>query len=226
MILIDKIKMLRYRVFYLLIKRRRKDLVRIGRECAWTIHPNLNESSKVLCAGAGHDISFELELASRFHCQMHLLDPSPTGKATWAKTESTAGSNIMFHPIALSGEDGSLSLGLPADSLEGSFRSLPACPINCIQVPARSPASLMNEWGWNSIDLLKMDIEGAEFAVLDSLLRSGLKVNQICVEFHHGRDFATTGKDSRKAILDLIRREYALVHHIHWDHTFVHKALL
>lgn len=224
--LIDKLKMLRYRAFYSLIERRRCDLVTLGGECSWTMLPNLSADSRVLCAGAGHDISFELELASRFHCQIHLLDPSPTGKATWTKNKAAAGSKILFHPIALSGVDGNLSLGPPADEVEGSFRSLPKSAMNCISVPARSAPSLMEEWGWDSIDLLKMDIEGGEFAVLDSLRDAEIRVGQICVEFHHGRDFATTGKDSRKAILNLLRQGYRLVHHIHWDHTFVQKSLL
>jgi hypothetical protein len=34
-------------------------------------------------------------------------------------------------------------------------------------------------------DLIKMDIEGAEYAVLADLLRSGFRPRQILVEFHH-----------------------------------------
>ena len=34
-------------------------------------------------------------------------------------------------------------------------------------------------------DLVKLDIEGAEYAVLPDLLVSGLRPRQILVEFHH-----------------------------------------
>ena len=38
-----------------------------------------------------------------------------------------------------------------------------------------------------NLDLLKMDIEGAEYAVLDDMLQSGILPDQLLVEFHHGK---------------------------------------
>jgi hypothetical protein len=43
----------------------------------------------------------------------------------------------------------------------------------------------MRELGHTAIDVLKMDIEGAEYEVLDDLLQQRLPVRQILVEFHH-----------------------------------------
>jgi hypothetical protein len=35
------------------------------------------------------------------------------------------------------------------------------------------------------IDILKMDIEGAEYSALKNMMNSGINISQICVEFHH-----------------------------------------
>ena len=39
--------------------------------------------------------------------------------------------------------------------------------------------------GHTKIDLLKIDIEGMEYLVIEDFLSSGVQVDQICVEFHH-----------------------------------------
>lgn len=43
----------------------------------------------------------------------------------------------------------------------------------------------MTKLGHHSIDIFKIDIEGAEYGVLSSLLASSLRPAQILVEFHH-----------------------------------------
>ena len=56
--------------------------------------------------------------------------------------------------------------------------------------------------GHNKIDIIKMDIEGAEYEILDSILDSSIKVDQFLIEFHER--FSVDGKDkSIKAIKKL-----------------------
>jgi hypothetical protein len=43
----------------------------------------------------------------------------------------------------------------------------------------------MSTLGHRSIDVLKMDIEGAEYDVISDLLSSRVQVDQLLVEFHH-----------------------------------------
>jgi hypothetical protein len=37
----------------------------------------------------------------------------------------------------------------------------------------------------NYIDLLKMDIEGAEYEVLEDIINAGIPIKQLLIEFHH-----------------------------------------
>lgn len=223
---LEKIKLLRYHAFYKIIQRKYHGLAKFGEECSWAIQPSLDAKSRVLCAGAGHDISFELDLCRKFDCEVHLLDPSPTGLTTWEREKVYASDKIHYWPVALSTLDGKLFLGEPADLSEGSFRSKPTSLQDGIEVPARSISSIMQELQWDGIDLLKMDIEGGEFEVLESIHSKAIPVKQICVEFHHGSAFSTTAADSRSAILKMLKHNYRLVHHIHWDHTFIRKDYL
>ena len=47
------------------------------------------------------------------------------------------------------------------------------------------------------IDVLKMDIEGAEYGVIDDLVRERIPVQQLLVEFHHRLSCVGTGKTKR-----------------------------
>ena len=43
----------------------------------------------------------------------------------------------------------------------------------------------MNELGHDQIDILKMDIEGAEYEVVEDIRKSEIRPRQILIEFHH-----------------------------------------
>jgi hypothetical protein len=59
------------------------------------------------------------------------------------------------------------------------------------------------------IDVLKMDIEGAEYEVLDEILDRGLAVQQILVELHHR--FPEMGIDrTRRAIRSVSAAGYRI----------------
>jgi hypothetical protein len=54
-----------------------------------------------------------------------------------------------------------------------------------IELPVHRLATILGMLGHSQIDLLKMDIEGAEYGVLADLLAGPVAVKQLLVEFHH-----------------------------------------
>jgi hypothetical protein len=44
---------------------------------------------------------------------------------------------------------------------------------------------VINELGHDRIDLLKMDVEGAEYEIIEDMRKSGIRPRQVLVEFHH-----------------------------------------
>ena len=70
-------------------------------------------------------------------------------------------------------------------------------------MPAYSLSTIAEKLGYQHIDLLKMDIEGAEYEVLDGLLASPIKPTQLLVEFHHR--FADIGLEKTADIIKRLR---------------------
>ena len=72
-----------------------------------------------------------------------------------------------------------------------------------ISVPVKKLATIMDELGHDRIDILKMDIEGAEYDVIDDIAHSSIRPQQILVEFHHR--FPGVGIAKTKKAIDRIR---------------------
>jgi len=172
----------------------------------------------VYSAGVGRDISFEKALVSRFGVDIELFDPSPTGIETMSLEENKV-PNIHFFPIGLAAKRMEREFTPPQDKSEGSYRRKIAGDGGVV-FPCADLRHLMRERGHLRIDLLKMDIEGFEYEIIEDVLRNSIDIRQICVEFHHF--FENIGVlDTARAILDLIRSGYSLIYKTRFDYTFL-----
>ncbi len=223
--LFRQLKDLRYRIFYGLLLRR-VELVTLcapGSICPWTICPTaLNSKSVVYSGGVGSDISFEHELVKRFGCHIVLCDPSPTGQKTMALPENQL-PQFHYFPLGLAGCSGKLSLSPPVDPQGDSwFSSREGSAL--LEVPCMDLKSLMKQNGHDHIDLLKLDIEGCEYEVIDHLLKYRLAIQQLSVEFHHGTLPAIRRSQTIRTILRLVSSGYRLVDQTGANHTFLHDT--
>jgi FkbM family methyltransferase len=55
-----------------------------------------------------------------------------------------------------------------------------------VKAPVRTVSSLMSMLGHDAIDMLKMDVEGCEYAVISELAGTRLRPGQMLIEFHQG----------------------------------------
>ena len=151
----------------------------------------LDEASICYCAGVGLDVTFDLALIDRIGCTVHAFDPTPRARA-FAEEVAAGEPRFRYAPVGLWGEDAQLRFYAPADPAHVSHSILNLQQTeNYFEAPCRSVASLMAERGHERIDLLKLDIEGAEYEVLDALLAQGIRPGLLCVEFdelHHPVD--------------------------------------
>jgi FkbM family methyltransferase len=215
-------KSLRHRAFYRLLRVTESDLVTLGAGCPWTICPRgLGESSIVYSAGVGGDVSFERALVEKFGCEVWLLDPSRVGIETMKRKENRH-ARMRFAPLALVG--GGERREARARVAPDGYVSAAAAAADTGIVPAISLDRLMRLNGHSRIDLLKMDIEGFEYGVLEQILRDRIPVGQICVELHQRPHFAVPKFKKVEAILRLRQRGFALVHQSGYDHTFLNTA--
>jgi FkbM family methyltransferase len=196
----------------------------IGEGSTWCIDTSLlAPGAFVISGGAGKDISFELALARRWGCRILLFDPSPTGIAT-ADAPTNHDPHLTFYPKGLAGRSGDMTFAAPQNPDEGSFTASTIGPaatrFSCVAV-----SDVLRHHGCKEAALLKLDIEGFEYEVLDDLLkRCGPVFGQIAVEFHHflpGVSWLST----IKCINALWRAGYKLVHKKQCDYLFMRKDL-
>ncbi|MEP6891832.1 MAG: FkbM family methyltransferase, partial [Nitrospirota bacterium] len=183
----------------------------------WIIPINAGLTADSMCysAGAGEDISFDRALVERFHCQVRVIDPTPRAIQHFTNLEKAVMSGqrcsvnnsaenyysvtaedfrrIRFVPVGLADKDTELKFYLPKNpayvscstvnlqKTEGYFTA------RCFRV-----SSLMQQLGDTSIDLLKMDIEGAEYTVIRDMVATNLLPRLLLLEF----DEAHTPMDS------------------------------
>ena len=165
----------------------------------------LGPESVVYSVGIGEDISWDRAMIERFGVQVHAFDPTPRTIA-WLDAQSLPEA-FHFHPVALADADGVVPFAPPDHPDYVSHTLLDRPEAEAIEVPVRALASQMQALGHDRIDVLKLDIEGAEYALIDHLLDAGLDIDQVLVEFHHR--FADIGLEpSRRAVARLRAHGY------------------
>jgi FkbM family methyltransferase len=137
----------------------------------------LNSTSRVIDLGANYGL-FARAITERTGCQCIALEPSPE----------------PFHGIKPSRLIQSIQAAVAGKSGTMGFRVDPANPLagaltedkSDVQVRVMTLPELIQELDWSAVDLLKVDIEGAEIEMLaacpDQLLSE--RIRQISIEFH------------------------------------------
>jgi FkbM family methyltransferase len=167
----------------------------------------------VYCAGVGHAMSLELALAKLTLQPVLVFDPSPTGIETASRSDTH---NLQFFPVGLAAHTGSIEFSLPKEPEEGSY-SLVQDGIQTISFECCNLSTIMGRNGDSCIDLLKMDIEGFEYDIVNQLLDQQLPVRQLCVEFH---DWLRPGQ-TFKTIARLYKAGYRIIYKKRGDYTFL-----
>lgn len=173
----------------------------------WRVDPkDMGSNSVVYSLGIGHNIEFDIGLIEQFGCEIHAFDPTPF-TLQWLSTQSPP-AGFHFHPWAISGHDGLLTL-YPRVKKDGTMSKTMYTQVpeessrgHGLNVPVLTIASAMDRLGHRHIDLLKMDIEGAEYEVIDTL---PAPPGQLLVEFHHR--FPGIGIQKTVRAIDRLRKE-------------------
>lgn len=169
----------------------------------------LDADSVVYSFGIGEDASFDTALIENFNLTVHAFDPTPSSLA-WVKKQRFP-DRFIVHDYGIAAFDGDVSFIPPerAGHVSYTYLERPSARAKAIVLPVRRLGTIMKELGHDRIDLLKMDVEGAEYDVLRDVTASGIRPRQILVEFHHR--FPGVGiKRSKEAILGLRAMGYQL----------------
>jgi len=182
-----------------------------GTKASWTIcDSTLPPASTVYSLGVGEDISFDLELIKRFGVTVHAFDPTPR-TIEWISTQ-TIPAGFVFHPFGVGAVDGVCRFLPPRNPGHVSHSVIHRdTPWPSIELPVHRLGTILRMLGHERIDLLKMDIEGAEYGVIRDLLDAEIRVGQLLVEFHHR--WREVGIElTQKTIRDLNEAGYRIFH--------------
>lgn len=198
----------------------------------------LNNESIIYCVGAGEDISFDTELKLKFDSKVFIFDPSPYGINHFNevcelvnhgtpltldpvlapykyKINKKQLSEIVFVPVGLWDKKEILKFYDPErENYASTSAYLFTDSKRYIEAPVDRLSNLMRDLGHSRVDLLKIEIEGAEYKVIDSIVEDLPDVGAILVEFDEVYNTNDKGFHFRiKNSCDKLRKAgYVLVH--------------
>lgn len=189
--------------------RLRADLdVPAVKDGGWWFCPDaLDDGSIVYSLGVGDEINFDLSIIEKYGVEVFAFDPTPN--SVDMLDTSKLPEKFHFHPWAITAADGTLRFypRLKKDGVKSDvmFTMIPAeeTKDDVIEVPAYCLSTITKRLGHDRIDLLKVDIEGAEYEVLDGLIDSPVLPKQLLVEFHHR--FVEDGLERTYDIIERLR---------------------
>lgn len=163
----------------------------------------IDQHSVVYSFGVGEDVSFDVALIEKYGVTVHAFDPTPKS-IDWVRKQVLPKA-FQLHPFGIAAFDGSVSFSPPEnpDHVSHTLLDRVSTKHQAITAPVKRLSTIMSELGHDHIDILKMDVEGAEYDVIEDIARSGIRPHQILVEFHHR--FPEVGVEKTKSALETLR---------------------
>tara|TARA_B110000908_G_C10199021_1_gene424422 strand:+ start:736 stop:1422 length:687 start_codon:yes stop_codon:yes gene_type:complete len=206
----------------------------------------LNENSVIYSGGVGEDMSFDLLLLSKYNSQIILIDPTNKAKRHYIETTlyfqdkaknrfkgniqpdyyttiqdiDVSFDSFTYIPFGLWNKETTLKFYKQSNKdyvsqsiIDGMFTE----EYDIIQT--KTIQQIMKENNHTHIDLLKLDIEGAEIEVLHNMLDNAIYPTYLCIEF----DLYLQRKDTTnktKKLIDRLLETYSVVYNDNMNITF------
>ena len=199
----------------------RQDLKRLGDGPSGYFVPMSMLSSSSVCysAGVGEDISFDMALIDAAQCHVFAFDPTPRS-IEYVKRVASRQPRFQFHPLGLWHEEASLSFYAPKDPRHVSHSVVNLQKTSdYFEAPCKRLSTVMRELGHDRLDLLKLNIEGAQYAVIDTIIEDRVPVKVLCIAI----DQPTSPLRIFRTVRRLQGCGYELVKVDGWTYTFVAK---
>ncbi len=231
-----------------------KSVVHIGSKNHGYFLPEnfLNKSSICYCVGAGEDISFDTELVVTYECNVIILDPAPEGIQHFNLLNEKINND---EPLSIGHEKSLFNYRIDKEQLskikyieegvwdtktlikfyEPTIENYASHSIKLfqesgkfIEVPVDRLSSIMKSLGHQTIDLLKLEIEGAEYTVIETIVEDHLDIKAILVEYDevfHSKGFPYLFRIKKSTDL-LLKNGYKLVNSTdHFKRLFIKSEL-
>ncbi|WP_457747004.1 FkbM family methyltransferase [Sulfurimonas sp.] len=184
----------------------------------WWIATDILKEPIVLSFGLGEDVTFDKAMIEDYNARVYGFDPTP--KSIKYVESLNLGEKFSLYPYALSDSDGVLTFNLPKNDehVSGSLVDIPSS--ETINVKCHKLESIYSELMIKNIDILKMDIEGAEYKIVEDIVKLDILPTQILIEYHHFFDNIEK-KDTLDSIALLLQNGYELFHIDGYNYSFI-----
>ena len=168
------------------------------------VDPSLVPDNAIVYSfGIGEDISFDKAIIAKHGAKVFGFDPTPKS-INYVRNNETP-EQFYFHPFGLGEKTEMVTFHLPKNKehVSGSVydHSL-VDEHDSVDVLLKEFKEIANDLGHQSFEVLKMDIEGSEYAVMEGILNSGIPIKQILVETHER--FFPNGKEKGQKFFKLL----------------------
>lgn len=157
----------------------------------WSYLPHLvKKESVVYSVGLGEDVSWDQELIEKHGCMVFGFDPTPKS-SVFVEAQLNDGKlqkdKFFYTGEGIAVDKGHISFALPENPDYVSMRAGAGdLGGGTVDLPVNSVENWMHANGHETLDILKLDVEGSEYPLLESWISRGFfPVRQLLVEFHH-----------------------------------------
>jgi FkbM family methyltransferase len=172
----------------------------------------LNEDSVVFDCG-GYEGEWTAAVFEKFGCEIHVFEPVPEF-ARVIERRFRDNSKVHMHSYGLTGTDELTTMNLDANA-----SSVFGAGGASVQVQMRDVVGVLSELKVPKVDLIKINIEGGEYPLLERLIAAGLinRFEFLLVQFHN---FVPQAEARRLSLRSSLERTHAL----QWDYPFIWES--
>lgn len=150
----------------------------------------INQNSTIVDVGCAHDPDFSIHIINTHNAKCFGVDPTRKHFPALKQVEQKYKGKFEHLPFAVGANAGKLTFHESKINDSGSLLSdhsnVMKDDIISYDVDVLSIKELKAKVGAEHIDILKLDLEGAEYQLLEDIQAKHLDgINQIFVEFHH-----------------------------------------
>jgi FkbM family methyltransferase len=167
--------------------------------------PRLSANSVVIDAGCSYEADFSVYMMEQHGARAYGVDPTRKHRAALQALENRYRGRFVHLPFAITADDGTLTFHESTTNESGSVLVDHVNVRNDETIPypvtAISLKSLMKHVDADAVDMLKLDLEGAEYELLATVEKADLApFRQVFIEFHHHAIGQFNEADTRRLV--------------------------
>ena len=151
---------------------------------------NFNELSIIVDVGCGYEAEFSKFMIGKYNLNVFGVDPTKKHTPSLKMLEESTKGKFHHLAIAVTKKDGFITFHESRQNESGSILlehfNMRNDEITTYNVESVSLSELVRRIGTTPVDFIKLDLEGAEYELLDKISDEDINsFKQIFIEFHH-----------------------------------------